>query len=339
MDITEYLRFIRVIWEDTSLTQYINGIAFSKNIANKKMSKKIDNPKILILQGATDFYVTDKNLISMDKLIRQETSLAQIFIKKIEYILPTILILEGGLPQKILSELLKLNITTIMNVKMKVIKQIARATKAKILKSIDQASSMSDILGTCKEFCLDNLGKKSYVLFRDLEDSTRAGSLIISGPDKDELKKIEEIIKELALEYRNIKLEQNFFKNSGLKPESNLFTLLNNKNFKFRHLVICNQNYKICIKPTPQNIIIYTSGDKPLGEFITSAVRRGNDYCPYNCEKTLFDHSYYFVKTGGRVKVSYAKSHRTHSTDIIMKKQCKLCKNHTIRSTSISSST
>ncbi|CAG9325505.1 unnamed protein product [Blepharisma stoltei] len=338
MDINNYLRIIKVAWPDTSLSEYINGVVFVKNIANKKMNKRIENPKILILKGGTDIYTSDKKLVSMDRLIDQETSLAEIFIRKLEKIRPNVMILEKSLPQNILSEFAKMQITTIMNVKLKIIEQIARATKAKILKSVDQTSTTENYLGTCGVFYLDTLEKQSYVFFKDPLDTTRAGSLILSGTDKFELKKVKEAVKDLVIQYRNIKLELHFFIQSGIRPIPNIFSAFKSSASQFKYLVISNINNSMCTKPTTQNISYYKGEDMTLGDFINSTIKKSNDTCPSGCESNLSDHSTYYIKNGGRIKMYFAKSHQNPSQEIMMKKECKACGKSTIVTTPLSKS-
>lgn len=51
MDINEWIKIKIVDWPDTSYSQYINGLVFTKNLTDKRMRQTIKDPKILLLKG------------------------------------------------------------------------------------------------------------------------------------------------------------------------------------------------------------------------------------------------------------------------------------------------
>ena len=50
MNFNLFIKIKLINWVDESKSTYINGIVLSKNVAQKRMNAKIDNPRILMLR-------------------------------------------------------------------------------------------------------------------------------------------------------------------------------------------------------------------------------------------------------------------------------------------------
>jgi hypothetical protein len=72
MNINKYLRIQLIDHPDSSLCDYINGVAFFKDVIHKKMDTMIPHPKILLLNGGAELTQNDSKYISMNALISQE---------------------------------------------------------------------------------------------------------------------------------------------------------------------------------------------------------------------------------------------------------------------------
>jgi len=55
MDFNQFVDILLVDYKDESESRYVNGCVFLKNLAEKRMPKKFENPKILLLQGGLGF--------------------------------------------------------------------------------------------------------------------------------------------------------------------------------------------------------------------------------------------------------------------------------------------
>lgn len=71
IDIRQYVHFKKVLYGIRNESRFIKGIVFSKNIAHKSMSKKIDNPKILLLQCSIAYHRQEGRLISLEPVLMQ----------------------------------------------------------------------------------------------------------------------------------------------------------------------------------------------------------------------------------------------------------------------------
>ncbi|CAG9330723.1 unnamed protein product [Blepharisma stoltei] len=325
-DINKYFRIVKFEWNDFSASEFVNGVVFKKNVAHKKMEKELINPRILFLQEASDFYARDRNIVSMDKLIDQEASYTKIFIKKLMKIKPNIVILGKGLPNAILNELSRLNITAFINVKPKIMVQLSRATKGKILDHVDQATRITNYIGTCGEFFPKTVGNKAYAFFKDPIDTSLVGSLLISGPDPSDLSKIGTVIRKLLLEYRNSVLEKQFFIQSGIKPIPDMALKFNDLFMNYTYLVTCG--YNLCKKPAENSVNFYQENDKAIGDFLLSFIQQSERNCDSDCGSKLISHNFYFIKSMGRIKINFTKkldSKSSTSNDICIEKECTAC--------------
>lgn len=324
MSIANYLKFILVKWPNDSLTEYVNGIILKKNTANKRMTKSFENPKLLILEGSTDFGSSDKKLVAMHKLVDQEENYTKILVKRIKSMGPNVVLIENSMPLKAINELIALNITTFIKVKLKDLQLIARCTLGKVLNSVDQSSNTSTYLGECGKFSIKPIAQINYAHFTDPEYSTLAGTIILSGPDKVLLKKIKEAIKCLSIEFRNVRLERSLYLQGSVQAISNIFYLFHQKKADYKMIAICGN--RICHKTRSLNIDFYSKSDKTLGEYLSKTSKYIEKECEYECGMTLKNHVFYCIKGDLRVKISLSRSNSGSHDEIVLTRSCKFCK-------------
>jgi hypothetical protein len=323
LDISRYVKFQKILSSDLKLSDFFPGVAFSKNLANKKMSKKIQNPKILLIKEISEGNNGEKVLVSMDKLIDQECSLTSITLKKILSIGPKIIICNKGLPQHFLNELTKSNITAIINVKKKVMEIIARATQGKVLSNTDQIHHERNFLGQCHSFFQDSKGESLLVHFTGLNDPSLFGTILLSSPKNFDLRPVKQLIRTLLVEYRNTRLEKVFLSEFSLNIISNPFLDLLCMKMPFKHLVISEN--EMCMKPESNSVEFYKQKDMTLGEFIMMAAEKSDQECN-DCKKSWGAHTLYYVKGRQRIKVAFSRSNLPNSSnDIFMTRDCKHC--------------
>jgi hypothetical protein len=136
---------------------YMSGVAFRNNVTDKKMSKEINNAKIMLLSGGIEFTRTGR--VSLDALLEQEERYCEILVTKIFKRKPNVLLVGRSVSRKAQELLLRANIALIQYVKPSLMTRIARQTGATILSSIDHVTNGTNILGQCRRFRL--------VAFRD----------------------------------------------------------------------------------------------------------------------------------------------------------------------------
>lgn len=132
---------------------YMSGIAFHNNVTDKKMSKVINNAKIMLLSGGIEFTRTE-NRVSLDALLEQEERYMEILVTKIFKLKPNVLLVGRSVSRKAQELLLRANIALIQYVKPTLMTRISRQTGATVLSSIDHVTNGTTILGYCRRFRL-----------------------------------------------------------------------------------------------------------------------------------------------------------------------------------------
>ena len=157
LDINEYVKIRTLIHKDNSLTTYIDGYAFEKNVYSKKMLTHIDNPKILLLDCGLEYYRNNEKF-AQEQTFSQLPAYFNIIIKKIELVNPNVILVNKGISRKI-QEALTDKITLVMNVKSSDLKRIARMTQTLLLPSTDliDAQSVLGIILTNKNTYMLNI--------------------------------------------------------------------------------------------------------------------------------------------------------------------------------------
>lgn len=323
MDINQYLRVIRIVDSEKSL-KYVKGVVFEKNLANKKMIKKVVHPKLLLLKGNAGFFSEEKKLISISQLDIQERHYSTMLIKKFNNIKPDLVIVEKGMPQALISELSQYNISILINVKLKILDLIARVSNGEILEHIDHTSWKTNYLGYCSEFIQESINDKVLAIFTHPDHGHLCGSIILYGPDKAELKAVSEILRELVLEYRNILIERYIFAQSGMQNIPNIFLEMHSVESNFKHLSIINN--KPCSKPGVHNVKYYTAKGKALGDYIMNMMTSPQARCETGKVHKQGVHTYYYCKNSGRVKISMHKTNASFD-ELMISKECTKCQN------------
>lgn len=138
---------------------YISGVAFHKNVTDKKMARVINNAKIMLLSGGVEF-TRSENRVSLDALLEQEERYMEILVTKIFKLQPNVLLVGRSVSRKAQELLLRANVALVQYVKPALMTRIARQTGATVLSSIDHVINQpNSILGHCRRFRL--------VAFRD----------------------------------------------------------------------------------------------------------------------------------------------------------------------------
>ena len=74
IDFNSFIKIVTIEHVDQQKCQYVNGVVFKKNVAHRRMSTQIENPRILLLTGSLG-YVQDQDneqIIDVEAEINQE---------------------------------------------------------------------------------------------------------------------------------------------------------------------------------------------------------------------------------------------------------------------------
>ena len=233
INITEYIKVKTVLFQDNSMSRVIDGYAFQKNVVAKKMKKRIENPKVLLLGCSPEDDDDDMN--KKQKKINpsstQQSAYGQILRKKILQSKPNVMLIEEHNEQAFQNfsydnEVIG-DISLVVNVKKKILEKIARCTRTFVLPCADILRKNTP-LGTCKLFTVEkikngniqqqkgglNLRVNEYnlMIFEGC-GNVLYKTILLSGNNKEELKEIKQLLKSsLLLTVRDLFLQKNMLK-------------------------------------------------------------------------------------------------------------------------------
>lgn len=297
MDVNHYIRIVKVQAADHSMSRYINGVVFYKNVAHKNMRSRIVGPDILLLEEGTSFTNYDSQLVSMETVLSQESQRQRLFIRKIKELQPSLLFVEKGLSQKTISELSKRGITAVVDVKKTVLAMISRVTGGAILTSIDQAAGMSSCIGHCGEFAVKQEARGTLVyITQEAGKGVLGASIVLSGPDLNQLRTIKTVLKTLITDYRSALLQADFWELIGITP----CEICPTSAISLKLLTI---NTKLCVKPQSLRFPLYQDPeDLPLGRKLLHLRRDLANVCACGC--AMHSHALFYCREGGVVRVT-----------------------------------
>lgn len=304
MDPNTYLRILKVNHQDESLTQYINGVAFFKNVAHKKMKMHLKQPSILLLSGVTEFSGRGPELLSMETVLTEEPDYTKFLLRKLTKLKLALLVVEGSMSQWVISELTRFGVTVLINVKKEVLEMVARVSQGRVLSDIDQVGSVQSFIGHCKEVIVRPYERTGIVLIHS--ETALGGSILISGPDPVILRKVKKVLREMVVYARNLRLESSFFGQFGISCSAELENDLKSKEVKFQYMKTAG---RLCVKPQIRSICLYSEEDLPLGKWISRLNDRLMDNCAA-CGLAELKHKEHYIRKRRRVTISYNKAEK-----------------------------
>ncbi|XP_050073335.1 putative 1-phosphatidylinositol 3-phosphate 5-kinase [Anopheles maculipalpis] len=213
MDIRNYVYFKKVPGGDRSESQILGGVVFSKNVAHKEMSQKVDKPKILLLQCAIAYQRVEGKFVSFDTLMLQERDYLRNKVSKIISLGPNIVLVHKNVAG-IAQDMLRNNgITLVLDVKLCVLERIARFLDCDIISCIDSNVGQPK-LGVCDRFRIqtfyDDQGSSKTLMCLEKQHSPRGCCILLRGAKRSELAKIKKIASLLLLARHNWRFELSY---------------------------------------------------------------------------------------------------------------------------------
>lgn len=214
----------------------VKGVVCKKNVAHRRMTSKVEKPRLLILGGALEYQRVTNLLSSVDTLLQQEMDHLKMAVAKIAAHHPNILLVEKSVSRYAQEYLLAKDISLVLNVKKPLLERIARCTGTEIVPSIDHLSSQKS--GYCESFHVEKFledlnsaetgGKKTMKTLMFFEGCPKplGFTILLRGADKDELKKVKHVVQYGVFAAYHLALETSFLADEGVSlPEIPLNSL------------------------------------------------------------------------------------------------------------------
>lgn len=203
----------------------VKGVVCKKNVAHRRMTSRIEKPRLLLLAGALEYHRVTNQLSSIDTLLQQETDHLKMAVAKIVAQKPNLLLVENTVSRYAQDLLLEKNISLVLNIKQSLLQRIARCTGAQIVPSIDLLPSQK--LGYCELFHVDkhiehsvtsgNKTKKTLKNMMFFEGCAKplGCTVLLKGGSMDELKKIKHVVQYGIFAAYHLALETSFLADEG----------------------------------------------------------------------------------------------------------------------------
>ncbi|CAO2840340.1 unnamed protein product [Amaranthus hypochondriacus] len=233
MDPGGYVKVKCVASGRRSDSMVVKGVAFKKNLAHRRMSSRIEKPRLMILGGALEYQRVSNMYSSFDTLLQQEKDYLKMAVAKIDAHRPNVLLVEKSVSRYAQEFILAKDISLALNMKRPVLERIARCTGAQIVPSIDHLSA--EKVGYCDLFHLEKYyedhglagqsGKKFTKTLMHFEGCPKplGFTIILRGASGDELKKVKHVMQYGVFAAYHLALETSFLADEGATLPEHLY--------------------------------------------------------------------------------------------------------------------
>jgi T-complex protein 1 subunit gamma len=225
VDIKRYARIEKIPGGEIEDSEVLDGVMLNKDITHPKMRRRIENPKVLLLdcsleykKGESQTNIEISKEEDWNRILQIEEEQVKAMCDSIIALKPDLVITEKGVsgmfrcadvvsPWLIYTDLaqhflVKHDITAIRRVRKTDNNRIARATGATIVNSVFSASA-SDIGTQCGLFEISKIGDE-YFTFLTKCKNPKACTILLRGPSKDVLNEVERNLHDAMGVARNV---------------------------------------------------------------------------------------------------------------------------------------
>mmetsp|Transcript_27940 Transcript_27940/g.41257 ORF Transcript_27940/g.41257 Transcript_27940/m.41257 type:complete len:557 (+) Transcript_27940:83-1753(+) len=209
VDLKRYAKVEKIPGGEISDCIVVKGVMFQKDTVHSKMRRRIENPKILLLdtpleykkgESQTNVEITDEK--DWNLMLQAEEEYVKNMCMEIIALKPDIVITEKGVSDLAQHYLAKANITAFRRLRKTDNNRIARATGATICSRTDEI--LEQDLGTkCKLFEMRKVGADWFAYLDECEDP-KACSIVLRGGSKDVLNELERNLQDAMQVVRNV---------------------------------------------------------------------------------------------------------------------------------------
>jgi T-complex protein 1 subunit gamma len=209
VDIKRYAKVEKIPGGELDDATVLDGVMFQKDVTHSKMRRRIENPRILLLDGPLE-YKKGESQTTMEiteeqdwnVLLKLEEEYVENMCNDIISHKPDIVITEKGVSDLAQHYLQRANITAFRRLRKTDNNRIARAVGATIVSRTDEIQE-SDIGTGCGLFEMRKLGDDWFCFLEGCRDP-KACTVVLRGGSKDVLNEIERNLQDAMQVVRNV---------------------------------------------------------------------------------------------------------------------------------------
>lgn len=209
VDIKRYARVEKVPGGEIEDSKVLDGVMLNKDITHPKMRRKIENPRIVLLdcpleykKGESQTNIEISKEEDWQRILQIEEEQVKAMCEAILSVKPDLVITEKGVSDLAQHYFMKANITALRRVRKTDNNRIARATGATIVNRVEDLQE-SDVGTKCGLFEIEKIGDEYFTFLTKCEDP-KACTVLLRGPSKDVLNEIERNLQDAMGVARNV---------------------------------------------------------------------------------------------------------------------------------------
>lgn len=209
VDLKRYAKVEKIPGGEISDCAVLKGVMFNKDTTHSKMRRRIENPRILLLDSPLEYKKGESQTnveISDEKdwniMLKMEEEYVENMCMEIIAMKPDIVITEKGVSDLAQHYLAKANITAFRRLRKTDNNRIARATGATIVSRTDEIQE-ADIGTGCGLFEMRKIGDEWFCFLDECKDP-KACTIVLRGGSKDVLNEIERNLQDAMQVVRNV---------------------------------------------------------------------------------------------------------------------------------------
>ena len=212
IDIKRYAKIEKIPGGTIEDSRVLNGVMFNKDVTHPKMSRKIQNPRILLLDCNLE-YKKGESQTNIEMMKEEDFSqilqMEEAYIKRIcDDIIsfkPDVVITEKGVSDLAQHFLMKAGITAVRRLRKSDNLRVARACGATIVNRTEEITD-NDIGTRAGLFEVRKIGDEYFTFIEECQDP-KACTILLRGASKDILNEVERNLQDALHVARNISLD------------------------------------------------------------------------------------------------------------------------------------
>jgi len=212
VDIKRFVRVERIPGGELDDCRVLDGVMFNKDVTHSKMARRIENPRVLLLDCPLEYKKGDSQVnVEMmgeddfNQLLRQEEEYIETICAQIVAFRPDVVITEKGLSDLAQHYLVKAGITAFRRLRKTDNNRVARAVGATIVSRPDEIQE-SDVGTGCGLFEVRKIGDEYFAFFEQCSNP-KACTVLLRGGSKDVLSEVERNLQDAMQVVRNVLVE------------------------------------------------------------------------------------------------------------------------------------
>ncbi|KAI9296865.1 T-complex protein 1 [Neoconidiobolus thromboides FSU 785] len=209
VDIKRYARVEKIPGGEIEDSCVLDGILLNKDVTHPKMRRRIENPKIVLLdcpleykkgESQTNIEITKEE--DWARFLQIEEEQIKSLCDHIIALKPDLVFTEKGVSDLAQHYLQKANITAIRRLRKTDNNRVARAVGATIVSRVEDLKE-SDIGTGCGLFNIEKIGDEYFTFLTKCEDP-KACTILLRGPSKDILHEVDRNLQDAMNVARNV---------------------------------------------------------------------------------------------------------------------------------------